>query len=69
MRALMRQLFLLSPFSFLLFHLIPLCGLDLLLARHSANKFALCSCFVRRFSFNPVLFTAAVSLCSPIYNS
>ena len=31
--------------------LTPLCGLFLLAARHSANKFALCSCFVRRFRF------------------
>ena len=59
-----------SPFSFLRYPLIPRCGLDLLLARHSANKFALCSCFVRRFSFLlPVRSTATVSLCPPIYNS
>ena len=36
---------------FLLSPLILLRSLDLLLARHSTNKFALCSCFVRRFSF------------------
>ena len=35
--------------------LILLRSLDHLLARHSTNKFALCSCFVRRFSFNPAL--------------
>ena len=32
-------------------HLILLRSLDLLLARHCTNKFALCPCFVRRFSF------------------